>query len=220
MDLANINRMLDKLRACSAEDFREAPFSRHKINANASEKQRDWLTEQILCADWICYPIEFEQLDPPRGRHLCHSYPQGFSLYTVNIDGENLPVGYTGWLPLTRQVFETMHERPQDLTHRGQITAEMPHDSRYFYFFNASIVPEMRKTPQSKQLVWDHVSALAPLNAIAISAVTISEDGIRMVSRMGMKTNGNMTHDGDVEPVYTAYLATLRRHHFGDEDAA
>jgi hypothetical protein len=199
MDIEKITAICTRLSALQAADLQQAAFQkRHYTQGEAAE-----LTRDVLIADWSVYTAPCDQLEPLRAQFVCHAYPQGFEVYTVTIGADELPVGYTAWLPITKDMFERMRDNPQSLTHRGQITADMPQDSHYFYLFNVSIIEPLRKTPHSKQMMQDMAARLATLNAIGISAVTVADDGIRAVTRLGMQTNGNMTHDGDSEPVYT-----------------
>lgn len=203
---ATIDAFVTRINNIAPDELRAAPFNLIEYKATSDAQQIAALTDMIMQADWVCYQNPVDRLDYPRGLHIVTQFPQGFKVYAVEVEGDQLPIGYSGWLPITQTVFETMANTPHKLTHRGQITAEMPADSRYFYFFNVSIIEPLHKTPQSRQLLANHAAVLPQLGAKGIAAVTLSEHGIRAVTRFGMEYRGEMTHDGDSEAVYAAYL--------------
>ena len=165
----------------------------------------DDFARQVLAADWACYSEAADRAEFPRMRAVIACFPQGFRLYC---NDEGLPVGYTGWYPVSREVFDRLHDTPQTLRHRGEIAplpALAPTGS-YIYAFNYSIVERFRKTPQSARMIQTMASEIAGVPCKGLSAVTVSDDGVRVATRFGMNYRGEMTHDGVPESVYAVRL--------------
>jgi hypothetical protein len=164
----------------------------------------DRFAEQALAADWACYTAPADRAEADRLRAVIAAFPRGFRLYLSG--GE--PVGYTGWYPLPRDVFDRLHDAPQSLTHRGQVMAlpGLPPGGGYLYLFNYSIVPALRKTAHSRALVQAYAREINATPHLGLAAVTVSPDGVRVAEKFGMSYRGDMTHDGVTEGVYALRL--------------
>lgn len=160
--------------------------------------------KNMLTADWACYTAPEDQVDEARLRRVIDTFPQGFRLYMK--DGE--PIGYTGWYPIARDVFDRLHDAPQNLTHRGQIMPlpSLSQGGDYLYLFNYSIVPALHKTPESKTMIRDFARCVLAVPHRGLAAVTVSPDGVRVAEKFGMSYRGDMTHDGVPEGVYALRL--------------
>lgn len=161
-------------------------------------------TLSAFAADLASYPKIEDQADYPRLTSVIESFPQGFSVYFSEVSGDVfLPVGYTGWYPVSEQVFDLLDKSPEKITNRGDMRpVEMTQDS-YIYLFNYSIAAPLRQTEHSRSLINDFVKTITDLNVRGLAAVTVSPDGIRIAEKFGMTCSGQMTHMNDIENVYT-----------------
>ncbi len=159
----------------------------------------------VLTADWACYTKSADRADFNRLASILAAYPRGFHVYTLPLeDGTLAPVGYTGQYPISESAFHMLHDRPHEITSRGFMLPEA--GSPYIYLFNYSIIPSLRGTAFSRQLVKNYAAEIARLDAKGLAAVTVSEDGARVAQKFGLSYRGDMTHDGVKEGVYAAYL--------------
>ena len=175
----------------------------HIISADTAP-DREAFVKGILAADWACYTAPEDRVDEPRLRAVIAAFPAGFCLYTK----QGTPVGYTGWYPIARDIFDRLHERPRELTHRGQIMPlpELSPGGDYLYLFNYSIVTALHKTPESRTLIQNFARSVRATPHRGLAAVTISPDGVRVAEKFGMTYRDDMTHDGVAEGVYTLRL--------------
>lgn len=175
----------------------------HVISAE-NAPDRETFIKGALAADWACYTTPEDQVDEPRLRAVIAAFPGGFRLYMK----DGAPVGYTGWYPIARDVFDRLHERPQELTHRGQIMPlpELSPGGDYLYLFNYSIIDALHKTPESKTMIQDFARSVLSTPHRGLAAVTVSPGGARVAEKFGMAYRGDMTHDGVPEGVYTLRL--------------
>ncbi|MBI4031233.1 MAG: hypothetical protein HY370_06105 [Proteobacteria bacterium] len=175
----------------------------HAIGIADAPDREEFITD-VLAADWACYAAPEDKVDEPRLRAVINAFPDGFRLYLKG----NKPVGYTGWYPIARAIFDRLHDAPQTLTHRGQIMP-LPGLSRggdYLYLFNYSIIPALHKTPESKAMIQDFARVVRVAPHRGLAAVTVSPDGARVAEKFGMTRRGEMTHDGAPEDVYALRL--------------
>ena len=171
---------------------------------SAAAPERETFVKGILAADWACYTTAEDRVDLDRLRAVITAFPQGFHLYLKQ--GE--PIGYTGWYPVARDVFDRLHDTPQTLTHRGQIMPlpALTPGGDYLYLFNYSIVSRLHKTAESKAMIQGFARAVLGTPHRGLAAVTVSPDGVRVAEKFGMTHRGDMTHDGAAEGVYALRL--------------
>ncbi len=157
-----------------------------------------------LAADWLSYTAPADQAEFPRLSSVIEKFPSGFRVYFAKIAGGDFyPVGYTGWYPVSDEVFATLHKKPSDIKHRG-FMKPVPESARNnIYLFNYSVAPYLIGTEQSGALIKDFAQTIAETPKKSLSAVTVSEHGASVAKKFGMTHSGQMTHDGDVENVYT-----------------
>jgi hypothetical protein len=167
------------------------------LTAPADDAERARFAGALLLADWLCYTAPEDRADARRMMGTVAAFPSGFRLYTTR----SLPVGYAGWYPVHKTVFEMLAHQPQTLTHRGQITPAGT--SEYLYLFNYSVIPQLRGSCTSSLLVKTLATDIAKQKPKGLCAVTVSEDGARIAKKFGMIRRGQMTHDGVPEDVYT-----------------
>lgn len=160
-------------------------------------------------ADWACYTAPADRADYARLHSVIEAFPEGFCLYLmVDEQGRETPVGYTGWYPIPRDVFDRLHDRPETLTHRGEIRPlpSLSPQGDYLYLFNYSIVPALQKTAHSKTMLESFARCVRSVPHKGMAAVTVSPDGARVAQRFGLVPRGSMTHDGVPEDVYAFRL--------------
>ena len=171
----------------------------------------DWrrFAAGVYLADLACYTNPADQADFPRMLSVTAAFPQGFRLYMAQMaNGHNLPIGYTGWYPISDNVFDVLHNNPQQFTHRGMITPlkQFEENKSKLYLFNYSVVEPLIGSDTSSQLVKYFAQSLADFPNAGMAAVTVSENGQRVAKKFGMVYTGDMTHDGEAEGVYCTPL--------------
>jgi hypothetical protein len=162
----------------------------------------------IFIADWASYTAPADRGDFARMLSVIAAFPQGFRLYLGEDEqGQRAPVGYTGWYPVSADIFNLLHHTPERVTHRGFMVPlkeqPKPDQDNYLYLFNYSVTPALSGTPQSSALVKDFAASLQDVSYTGLSAVTVSPHGARIAEKFGMSYRGDMTHDGEAEGVYT-----------------
>lgn len=175
------------------------------LGTYASEQWRKFALS-VFVADWVCYTKPEDKADFPRTLSVVATFPQGFDVYFAETkDGRHLPVGYTGWYPIMKDVYNMMENTPEKLTHRGMMMplrelSEL--EDNFIYLFNYSIAEQFIDTKLSMQMMKNYSKTLSETNHIAKSCVTVSPHGIRVAKKFGMHHTGDMTHMGDTEGVF------------------
>jgi hypothetical protein len=208
-----VERTLDKIVKCdfatAADSFQMVTFPGDAMidPVLGPYGSADWrrFALSVFLADWACYTHPADRGDFARLMSIVAAFPQGFRVYFANLnDGTPVPVGYTGWYPITADMFNVLHDRPHQITHRGFMVPlkELAAQDNYIYLFNYSIIDQLRKTAQSSQLIKGMVDQIKSVAYKGLGAVTVSEDGIRIAEQFGMRFKGDITHDGETESAY------------------
>lgn len=144
-----------------------------------------------LAADWACYPNESEQVERWRLHHVLSAYPTGFRTYFIQHQQRWLPVGYSGFYPVSNTLHgELAAGRVPTLDRQSLLPdTSLPH-SGLFYVFNYSVVPAFLGSWLSRTLVGDLSAALEHVQPTALCAITVSEAGQRVARRFGMSPVG------------------------------
>jgi hypothetical protein len=201
----------DTLARIAAGGFdASAPLSMAVLPANATADARRLFTQQALIADWACYTKPANRFDAPRMARTIENFPQGFRIYCAALgDGTRLPVGYTAWFPIAREVFYRLHDAPQTITHRGQVAVALPtlqSSNNYLYVVNYSVIDSLHKTAHTGVMLRAMAREMRAVPCGGLAAICVSESGVRIAEKFGMKYRGDMTHEGEVEGVYTLQL--------------
>lgn len=172
------------------------------------EQSRCQFISMTLLADWTSYaPPLYSLADRcafERMNRVVRSFGEGFRLLLYRLDdGTSVPVGYTGWYPISREIFLQLERQPEKLTDRGLVKPIALDTDIYVYLFNFSVVQPLRHTRASKMLLSALKADLEEYNKKGLACVTVSEDGKRISHRYGMDVSGEMTHMGEAEEVYT-----------------
>lgn len=184
-------------------------FDSITINDMENEDDVKRFINMVLLSDWACYaPPQYSIADRclfERMNRVVRSYDKGFRLIVCQLDdGKIVPVGYTGWYPISEEVFTILESEPQNLDDRGRIQYHPIKETNdvYCYLFNYSVVQTLRHTWVSKFLLESLKSDVTPYAKRGISCVAVSEDGKRIAHRYGMPCTGLMTHMGESEDVF------------------
>jgi hypothetical protein len=167
------------------------------LGGYASERWRKW----VLClyaADLLSYPLARDQVEFDRLAFLVSRFPQGFQLVLVRAGECWLPVGYTGWYPMGPSAFDAFEKNPGALTSRMVV----PEQSAYLYLFNFSVAPLFKKTSLSMQMMQNYAQTIRSRNPMGLAAITVSQEGRRVVERFGLSPRGELRTSSSVESVY------------------
>jgi len=175
----------------------------HAIDG-VSAPDRAAFVRDILAADEACYTAPADRADFERLQAAITAFPAGFRLYLSG----GKPVGYTGWYPVARDIFDRLHDAPDTLIHRGQIMPlpALSSGGDYLYLFNYSMIARLHKTAESRAMMQEFARTVRSTSHRGLVAVTVSPDGVRVAEKFGMTYRGDMNHDGVAESVYTLRL--------------
>lgn len=166
-----------------------------------------WLSFALgaFLADLACYPEPASQVGFERLLLVMHAFPEGFRLFYVELPELGfLPVGYTGFYPISAHVFQALEQDRPPLRARlvPPLSAFEP-DGSFVYLFNYSIVAPLRGTSAAGRLVRALSSDVMAARPRGLSAITVSPDGARVASRFGMRHTGTIVQGGHEEQVFT-----------------
>lgn len=159
----------------------------------------------VFFADLISYERSTDQVDFERLLFVMHAFPSGFRTWWVKCDGW-LPVGYTGWYPMSEAMFELFEKHPEKLKDRMVVPNVCLKENPYLYLFNFSIVPELKKSLLSKKLLKQFIADINTQNAAGLACIAVSDDGMRIAGGLGMSCSGQFHLYGVVEKVFVKSL--------------
>ncbi len=136
---------------------------------------------------------------------MVHAFPRGFRVWSAEVPGAGrLPVGYTGWYPVSEATFGSL-ERDAASRHDRMVVplAEGERRGSFLYLFNFSVVPQLKGTSAARGLVQAYARDLDAEEPLGLAAITVSADGERVATRFGMTRTGTVGGAGD-ERVFTA----------------
>jgi hypothetical protein len=172
------------------------------------------LVVATLLADWGCYTAPVDQVGFERLLFVMHVFPAGFRGWWVESPDDGwLPVGYTGWYPISEATFEMLASRAAMV--RDRSTVPLPvidPEGSFFYLFNYSILPAFRRGPCSRQLVRGLAEDIQAVPCRGLAAITVSEDGARVAERFGMRRAGSILVEGCEEWIYASRRDALFSH--------
>lgn len=169
----------------------------------SSQNWRKFVLSTFL-ADLVSYPKLVDQVDFDRLLFVMHAFPQGFRIWWRKFPNQVwLPVGYTGWYPMLETHFEIFEHHPEKL--KDRMVVPYPSSLRnqpYLYLFNYSVIPCLKRSPLTKQLMEKYAQDINTQQARGLACITVSEDGTRVAHRFGMKYSGALNFNGNLERVY------------------
>ena len=162
-----------------------------------------------LLADHACYPVPADQVRLDRLLNVMHGFPAGFRLWWAALPGMGwLPVGYTGWFPIAGVTFEILETRAGELQDRSlPVLPSVDPRGSFVYLFNYSLVGALQRTVCSRRLLGALADDIAALPLAGLAAITVSEGGIRVAERFGMRRSGEIVVEGAPDHVYTRRIA-------------
>jgi len=164
----------------------------------------------LWAADGLAYDDEADRVDFVRLAFVVSVFPAGFTLYLAkDPHGESIPVGYTGFYPITRDNFEYLARGPSDFVHRGQ-AVPMPAAGLhlFLYVFNCSMAPPLRKTAATRRMLRTLADQLRAQPRAGLCAITVSEAGARVAARLGMARLASLTVAGSPHREWVFGIAT------------
>ena len=168
-----------------------------------------------LLADWVSYSAPADRVEYPRLSNVINAFPQGFRVWFCQMpDSRYIPVAYTGWYPISEEIFNKAHDCPQDIRHRVELRPQsaLSENGNYIWIFNYSIIKPLQKSAQSRKMLQTYAADINAINPHGLVAAVISEESKSVVRRFGMIHVGNMTHTGVSEEVWGARFPALTPH--------
>jgi hypothetical protein len=160
-----------------------------------------------LFADWLAYPAPSDQAELPRLAFVMARFVAGFRVFFATHDGEDVPVGYTGWYPMASSAYARLERSEVDSEERMIVPLRaVPHAERSVYLFNYSIAPSLRKTAASRGMLDRYTADLRRVQAERAAAVTVSQDGARVAARFGLEHRFTFAIGNESENVYLGAL--------------
>jgi len=193
------------------------------LSATLSQSQRDSFVainaadlpphDQTLLADWTSYSVPADRVEYPRLCNVINTFPQGFrSWFCKTAEDRYTPVAYTGWYPLSKDIFDKVYDHPESITHRRELLPQsaLLAEGDYLWLFNYSILKPLRKSEQSRKMLQTYAADIMDINPRGLVAAVLSEESKPVVRRFGMRHVGNMTHTGVSEEIWATRTPTSR----------
>lgn len=166
-----------------------------------------------LIVDWACYDAEADRADFQRLYDVFSAFPRGFRLWLCQTaSGEQIPVAYTGWYPISPSAFEKAHTAPNTLLHRRELWPlnGISQDGNYIWLFNYSIIASLRRSIESRRMLKEYAEDIKRIPVLGMAAAVLSEASKSVVAKFGMTYSGDMMHDGVAENVFSTKLVMPR----------
>ena len=156
--------------------------------------------EALLAADHRCYPRAVDRLSRERAELLRSSADLRVRLW---FDEHGEPCGYTAIHTIAAPVLVLLEQPPATAPDRGFVVpAQAGEAAAGVYLFNYSIAPELRRSAASRALIAglaDDLAAMAP--GLPVAALCVSDAGIRVAERLGLRAHARLEVGGDLETV-------------------
>ena len=162
-------------------------------------------TAAIFCADLACYTTAADQVNFERLQFVMHTACPGFRLFALR-DRQDalLPVGYSAIHAISEATFAQLERADASLANRLiPPLAALPKDQHFCYLFNYSIVAPLRRTACSRQLLRSLAADIERLKPRGLCTITVSEDGVRVAERFGLRKIGSLRFGDLSESVLT-----------------
>lgn len=200
----------------------QAVYDKNTIEGCYSEEWHNWQEEGVpigeasaswrrffvatLLADWACYDKSIDRADVPRLRSVLLSAYRFFRLwFCLFPDGERLPVGYSGWYPISSDLFERLKSNPSLITDRGAfkpLDVSTGEAVKYAYGFNVSIIKPLQNTLVSRRLLRAYCKDAFKLGDVGIAAITVGDAGSRFSELLKLRPSAKLVVEGDVEELF------------------
>lgn len=178
------------------------PLTQAGVACFSDSLWRKWVLGLYL-ADLVSYPRGSDQVDFQRLTYVTSTFPNGFTLACLKLNGRWWPAGYTGWYPISQSQFDVLVKSPERMDSRMVLPQALISRRPYLYLFNYSVKPGLNKTAFSKTMMRAFAASVQAMPAVGLCAITVSGDGERIAKRFGMAVSGEFKIGRDLERVYS-----------------
>ena len=156
--------------------------------------------EALLAADHRCYPRAVDRLSRERAELLRSSADLRVRLW---FDEAGEPCGYTAIHTIAAPVLAMLERPSATATDRGFVVpATVGEAAAGVYLFNYSIAAELRRSGASRALIAGLADDLAAMaKGLPVAALCVSDAGIRVAERLGLRAHARIEVGGDLETV-------------------
>jgi hypothetical protein len=156
--------------------------------------------EALLAADHRCYPRPVDRLSRERAELLLAAADLRVRLW---LDEAGEPCGYTAIHTIAAPVLALLELPPATAPDRSFVVPAMASEAAAgVYLFNYSIAAELRRSGASRALIAglaDDLGAMA--KGLPVAALCVSDAGIRVAERLGLRSHARIEVGGDLETV-------------------
>ncbi|MGH6815013.1 MAG: hypothetical protein ACREC6_04855 [Hyphomicrobiaceae bacterium] len=163
------------------------------------------LAVAAFLADWACYEKPGDRVDFSRLLFVMSVFPSGFRVWMCRLpDGSFVPVGYTGWYPVSETVYESLARNDVHIDYRGLAIpwSKVGDTGNYIYLFNYSIIEALRKSRESRIMMTFLAEQIGHIPIAGMAATVVSEDGARVARRFGLEYVRDVKIDGHSQRVF------------------
>ena len=156
--------------------------------------------EALLAADHRCYPRPVDRLSRERAELLLAAAELRVRLW---FDAQGEPCGYTAIHTIAAPVLALLERPPATATDRGFVVpATAGEAAAGVYLFNYSIAAELRRSAASRALIAGLADDLGSMaSGLPVAALCVSDEGIRVAERLGLRAHARVEVGGDLETV-------------------
>ena len=156
--------------------------------------------EALLAADHRCYPRTVDRLSRERAELLLAAADLRVRLW---LDGAGAPCGYTAIHTIAAPVLALLQRPPATAPDRSFVVpATVGEAAAGVYLFNYSIAVELRRTAASRALIAGLADDLGAMAAgLPVAALCVSDAGVRVAARLGLRAHARIEVGGDLETV-------------------
>jgi len=147
-------------------------------------------------ADLVSYPTPSDQVNFDRLLFVMHAFPEGFRVWWIEQEGIWWPVGYTGWYPMLETTFKLFEKESEKIKNRMVVPNLSTDQPKPLYLFNFSVIPSLKKSSLSRQLMKKYVEDINAQNASGLTCITVSPEGQHVARRFGMSLTGHVDGEG------------------------
>lgn len=155
-------------------------------------------------ADLICYERSVDQVSFDLLLFVMHRFPSGFRIWWGKTDERWFPVGYSGWLPMLESQFDLFKNQSHKVQSRFVLPVPNKDENPYIYFFNYSVIPSLKKSVVSKELMCHFVKDVQNQHAKGFACIAVSDDGVKFARRFGLECSGELMIEGCTEWIFTS----------------
>jgi len=156
--------------------------------------------DALLAADHRCYPRVVDRLSRERAELLLAAAELRVRLW---FDEHGEPCGYTAIHTIAAPVLALLEQPPATAPDRSFVQpAKAGEAAAGVYLFNYSIAPELRRSAASRVLIAglaDDITAMP--QSLPVAALCVSDEGIRVAERFGLRAHARLEVGGDLETV-------------------